>query len=172
MTDKAAQARADKLNNLMVIIKAQSARMYPIKCSQFAIILHRSELIRLAEADNQKTIERQSIDRLECANIARNWQHNPNLLQAFQTKFRKDVQRNPANHWAALLWYLLYFIGQKDAVISAADLQAARPKQSFEEAIEPQTDYIQIVNLCFDYSPTVLYDLQLLISFYSSIINS
>jgi hypothetical protein len=171
MTDKAAQARADKLNNLMVIIKAQSARMYPIKCSQFAIILHRSELIRLAEADNQKTIEQQSIDRLECAQIARNWQYNPNLLKAFQDKFRQQVQPNPTNHWANLLWYLLRFMAEKDATISANDLQAARPNKSFDELIDPQTDYTEIINLCFDYSPTVLYDLQLLISFYSSIIN-
>jgi len=61
MNDKIAQARADKLNNLMVIIKAQSARMQPIKCSRFAIILHRSELIKLAQDSNSGKSTRKAL---------------------------------------------------------------------------------------------------------------
>jgi hypothetical protein len=169
MTIKTAQARADKLNNLMVIIKSQSARI-AAQSDQISVFLHQ---IKHAEMECKKTKEQQAIDRLECAEIARNWENNTNFSQAFRTKFMQDVQLNPTNQWARLLWFGLALAAQNNTVLLGADLQAARPTQTFEEMISaPPNDPIQIINLCFDYSPTVLYDLQLLISFYSSIINS
>lgn len=169
MTNKTAQARAERLNNLMVIIKAQSARI-AAQPDQISVFLHQ---IKQAETDCKKTKEQQAIDRLECAEIARNWENNSNLLQAFQTKFREDIQPNPTNQWARLLWFGLDLAAQNNIALSGANLQAARPNQTFEQLLgAPPLEPIQIIQICFDYSPTVLYDLQLLISFYSSIINS
>jgi hypothetical protein len=173
MTDKTAQARAERLNNLMVIIKAQSARISPHKTTcpeEVSLFLGQ---IKQSEADCKKTKEQQSIDRLECAEIARNWENSPNLLQAFQTKFREQIQPNPNNQWARLLWFGLSLAAQNSISISGQDLQSARPNQTFDDFLEaPPIEPVQIIQICFDYSPTVLYDLQLLISFYSSIINS
>jgi hypothetical protein len=170
MTIKTAQARADKLNNLMVIIKAQSARI-AAQSDQISVFLHQ---IKHAETDCKKSKEEQAIDRLECAEIARNWENNTNLSQAFRSKFMQDVQLNPTNQWARLLWFGLALAAQDNISISGQDLLAPRINKTFAEIMELSTiePVRMIINLCFDYSPTVLYDLQLLISFYSSIINS
>ncbi len=157
----------------MVIIASQRAKQLQddiLRGEQSLVFLR---LIKHAETVCKKTREQQSIDRLECSEIARNCEYNSKLSEAFQVKFYRQIEPNPNNQWARLLWFGLALSAQNNIIISAQDLQAARPNQTFENLLDaPPIEPVQIINLCFDYSPTVLYDLQLLISFYSSIINS
>jgi len=167
MQDKTIKARADWLNKLSIIASGQAAKICPTppSAAQFRAVLNQ---IKQAEETCTKSVQQQSIDRLECSELSRNSLYNRNLESAFLDSFLQTVQPNPANHWARLLWLALAILGQSRAVLSGADLQAARPTQTFDELVgaTPKSP-IQIIQICIDYSPTVLYDLQLLISFYS-----
>lgn len=167
MQDKAIQARADWLNKLSIIASGQASKICPTppNAAQFRAVLNQ---IKQSERSCNKSVQQQSIDRLHCSDLSRNSLYNRNLEGAFLDSFLQTVQPNPANHWARLLWLALAILGQSRAVLSGADLQAVRPAQTFNELIsETPNSPIQIIQICIDYSPTVLYDLQLLISFYS-----
>jgi len=167
MRKEISRARVDWLNNLSMIAAGQAARLCPTPLSpdQFRTVLHQ---IKQAESSCKKSVHQQSIDRLECSNLSRNAIYNKQLGSAFLDKFLYLVQANPANHWARLLWLALVIVGQQRAVLSVADLQVVYPSQTFENLLStPPNNPIQIIQICLDYSPTVLYDLVLLISFYS-----
>jgi len=167
MQKQTSPARTDWLNKLSIIAAGQAAQLCPAPPSpdQFRAVLHQ---IKQAESSCTKSVQQQSIDRLDCSNLSRNAMYNRHLESAFLDKFLQVVQPNPANHWARLLWLALVILGQQRAVLSGADLQAARPTQTFENLLDaPPNNPISIIQICLDYSPTVLYDLVLLISFYS-----
>jgi hypothetical protein len=167
MQKKTSPARADWLNKLSIIAAGQAAQLCPAPPSpdQFRAVLHQ---IKQAETSCTKSVQQQSIDRLDCSNLSRNAMYNKHLESAFLDKFLQVVQPNPANHWARLLWLALVILGQQRVVLSGADLQAVRPNETFENLLETTPNNpISIIQICLDYSPTVLYDLVLLISFYS-----